>query len=165
MEWTKHSIWWHLYPLGFTGAPVHGWDGESQANLHRLNRIEKWLDYALELGASGIALGPIFESEKHGYDTVDYYHVDGRLGTDEDIDGWEEKLRPLVGSPPVVSAQMVVGRHAGSAASVSPVVTATVVGDEPSPAVPAVTVAGVVSAGGDDSDGHACRVELEHVVP
>jgi cyclomaltodextrinase len=70
MEWTKHAIWWHLYPLGFTGAPVHGWDGESQSDLHRLNRIEKWLDYALELGASGIALGPIFESEKHGYDTT-----------------------------------------------------------------------------------------------
>ncbi|MCZ4562417.1 alpha-amylase family glycosyl hydrolase [Rhodococcus sp. IEGM 1401] len=86
MEWTKHAIWWHLYPLGFTGAPVHGWDGESQADLHRLNRIENWLDYALELGASGIALGPIFESEKHGYDTVDYFHIDGRLGTDEDID-------------------------------------------------------------------------------
>ncbi len=36
---------------------------------HRLRRIVDWFDHAIELGASGIALGPIFASRTHGYDT------------------------------------------------------------------------------------------------
>jgi glycosidase len=38
------------------------------------------------LGASGIALGPIFASRTHGYDTADHYRIDPRLGDDEDFD-------------------------------------------------------------------------------
>ena len=38
------------------------------------------------LGASGIALGPVFASETHGYDTVDHFRIDPRLGTDADFD-------------------------------------------------------------------------------
>lgn len=84
--WTEHAIWWHVYPLGFAGAPVRDWDGTSLADEHRLLKIVEWLDYAVELGASGIALGPIFASEGHGYETVDHLRVDSRLGTDEDFD-------------------------------------------------------------------------------
>ena len=39
-----------------------------------------------QLGASGIALGPIFASRTHGYDTTDHYRIDPRLGDDEDFD-------------------------------------------------------------------------------
>ncbi|OLT36660.1 DUF3459 domain-containing protein [Rhodococcus sp. BGS-1C] len=85
-SWVAHSIWWHVYPLGFAGAPVHDWDGTSLAEEHRLLKVVEWLDYAVELGASGIALGPIFASEGHGYETVDYLHIDTRLGTDADFD-------------------------------------------------------------------------------
>lgn len=85
-SWVEHAIWWHVYPLGFAGAPVRDWDGTSLAEEHRLLKIVEWLDYALELGASGIALGPIFSSEGHGYETVDHLHIDPRLGTDEDFD-------------------------------------------------------------------------------
>jgi len=84
-EWVRHVIWWHVYPLGFTGA-------EDRLDLlagpvrHRLPHLQGWLDHVLELGASGIALGPIFASETHGYDTVDHYRIDPRLGDDTDID-------------------------------------------------------------------------------
>ncbi|WP_433830050.1 alpha-amylase family protein [Actinoplanes sp. CA-015351] len=75
--WIDHAIWWHVYPLGFTGA-LHG-DG-------RLTKLIDWLDYLVELGANGLQLGPIFASESHGYDTVDHFRIDSRLGTEEDFD-------------------------------------------------------------------------------
>ena len=30
------------------------------------------------MGANGLLLGPVFASETHGYDTVDYYRIDSR---------------------------------------------------------------------------------------
>jgi cyclomaltodextrinase len=56
------------------------------AVTHRLDHLASWLDYAVELGSSGIALGPIFASSTHGYDTVDHFRVDPRLGDDADFD-------------------------------------------------------------------------------
>jgi cyclomaltodextrinase / maltogenic alpha-amylase / neopullulanase len=81
-EWVRHAVWWQVYPLGFTGAyPDRGDDAP-----HRLGRLQAWLDYAIELGVSGLALGPIFASETHGYDTVDHLRIDSRLGDDGDFD-------------------------------------------------------------------------------
>ena len=82
-EWTKTVIWWQVYPLGFTGSPPSTVDEREQ---HRLRKLERWLDYAVELGASGLALGPIFASATHGYDTIDYLLIDPRLGDDSDFD-------------------------------------------------------------------------------
>jgi len=45
-----------------------------------------WLDYAIELGTSGLLLGPVFASQTHGYDTVDQFRIDPRLGGEEDFD-------------------------------------------------------------------------------
>ena len=45
-----------------------------------------WLDHAVQLGASGIALGPVFASRTHGYDTTDHFRIDPRLGDDADFD-------------------------------------------------------------------------------
>lgn len=83
MTWTEHAIWWHVYPLGFCGAPIREAD---ERVTHRLDRLEGWLDYAITLGASGLLLGPVFASESHGYDTVDFFRIDPRLGDDEDFD-------------------------------------------------------------------------------
>lgn len=82
--WVAHAIWWQIYPLGFVGAfPA---DPPPAADEHRLRRIVGWLDHAVQLGASGVALGPIFSSRTHGYDTTDHFRVDPRLGDDEDFD-------------------------------------------------------------------------------
>jgi cyclomaltodextrinase len=83
-DWIEHAVFWQIYPLGFTGA-------EAEANdrvgvVHRLGHIKSWLDYAVELGASGLLLGPIFASSTHGYDTIDYFQIDPRLGDDADFD-------------------------------------------------------------------------------
>ena len=80
-HWVRHAIWWHVYPLGFTGAEPHA----QTTTTHRLGQLESWLDYAIRLGASGLALGPIFAAETHGYDTVDHYRVDPRLGDESDF--------------------------------------------------------------------------------
>jgi len=45
-----------------------------------------WLDYAIELGTSGLLLGPVLASQTHGYDTVDQFRIDPRLGGEEDFD-------------------------------------------------------------------------------
>ena len=81
-DWVRHSIWWQVYPLGFTGA----WPDRGDGDGHKLRRLEAWLDYAVELGVSGLALGPIFASETHGYDIVDHLRIDPRLGDDGDFD-------------------------------------------------------------------------------
>lgn len=80
--WTEHVIWWHVYPLGFVGADTTGAD---RTPMHELRRIESWLDYVVEMGANGLALGPVFASSTHGYDTIDYFRVDERLGDDGDL--------------------------------------------------------------------------------
>lgn len=84
VPWADHAIWWHVYPLGFVGAEptAQPW----RADVHRLSRLENWLDYVIELGCSGLILGPVFESETHGYDTVDHFRIDPRLGDYEDFD-------------------------------------------------------------------------------
>ncbi|GAP21281.1 alpha-amylase family glycosyl hydrolase [Leptolinea tardivitalis] len=77
------AIFYHLYPLGFCGAPEYN-DFRS-APVPRLQKITSWLDHIQNLGFNSIYLGPVFESTRHGYDTVDYYHIDRRLGTDADM--------------------------------------------------------------------------------
>lgn len=79
----EHDIWWQVYPLGAVGAPIRGDHGEPS---HRLRRLVGWLDYAVELGCNGLLLNPIFASVSHGYDTLDHFRVDPRLGDDADLD-------------------------------------------------------------------------------
>ncbi|AKK04228.1 alpha-amylase family glycosyl hydrolase [Corynebacterium epidermidicanis] len=84
--WTRDTIWWHVYPLGFTGAAVRPANDSERALTPRLRHIESWLDYLIELGCNGLALGPIFQSRTHGYDTTDYFTIDPRLGSLSDFD-------------------------------------------------------------------------------
>lgn len=82
MNWSDTVIWWHCYPLGFVGAERTRIDVVE----HRLGRLANWLDYLVELGANGLLLAPIFDSVSHGYDTLDHYRIDPRLGEDGDFD-------------------------------------------------------------------------------
>ncbi len=82
MSWADDMIWWHVYPLGFVGAPIREGD---RSLTPRLRRLLPWLDHVTELGCTGLLLGPVFDSSTHGYDTLDHYRVDPRLGSDEDL--------------------------------------------------------------------------------
>ncbi|WP_067783177.1 alpha-amylase family protein [Actinomyces vulturis] len=92
--WSRHAICWHLYPLGALGCPQLAPEGNPQdpsspagqeRAQHRFRHLEGWLDYVLELGCNVIILGPIFRSMSHGYDTVDYFDIDPRLGDESDV--------------------------------------------------------------------------------
>lgn len=80
---TDARVWWHVYPLGFTGAPA---TRDGGPHLPRLRQLVGWLDHARDLDATGLLLGPVFDSATHGYDTLDHLRIDPRLGTEADLD-------------------------------------------------------------------------------
>ena len=86
-SWIEHALWWHVYPLGAVGADTTGdaAPGPDDAPEHRLPQLEAWLDHVTDLGLNGLALGPVFASTTHGYDTVDHFAVDPRLGDADDL--------------------------------------------------------------------------------
>jgi cyclomaltodextrinase / maltogenic alpha-amylase / neopullulanase len=90
--WSDHTVWWQLHPISFLGAPPTAAVGET-APQERLDRLTPWLDYLVELGCNGLALGPIFSSESHGYDTTDHYRIDPRLGTEDGFTRLAEACR------------------------------------------------------------------------
>lgn len=82
-HWSFDAIFYHIYPLGLTGAPKR--NDFSQPPVERLDQLHDWIAHLRELGINALYLGPLFESTAHGYDTADYYHVDRRLGSDETL--------------------------------------------------------------------------------
>ena len=83
-SWADHAILWQVYPLGLTGAEPAALPSGVPVR-HRLPLLEGWLDYAVELGCSGLLLGPVFAASTHGYDTVDHFRIDPRLGDEQDF--------------------------------------------------------------------------------
>ncbi|MFZ7089409.1 alpha-amylase family protein [Curtobacterium sp. RRHDQ10] len=86
LAWVDHVMWWHVYPLGFVDAPIRPSSSSERALTHRLGRVEAWLDHVVELGLNGLQLGPVFDSATHGYDTIDHFRIDPRLGDQTDFD-------------------------------------------------------------------------------
>ena len=82
MAWYDEAVFYHIYPLGLTGAPKQNDYGEP---VHRLNTLLPWVDHIKEIGGSALYIGPLFESVGHGYETTDYKKLDSRLGTNEDL--------------------------------------------------------------------------------
>jgi glycosidase len=82
-HWAYDSVFYHIYPLGFCGAPLHN-DFMSEP-VARLEHIYSWLDHFDYLGVNALYLGPVFESTRHGYDTADYFMVDRRLGSNDTL--------------------------------------------------------------------------------
>ncbi len=79
--WYNESVFYHIYPLGLCGAPYEN-DG---VPAHRILKIKDFIPHMKRLGVSAVYLGPVFESDRHGYDTRDYARVDCRLGTNDDL--------------------------------------------------------------------------------
>ena len=83
MNWYDKSVVYQIYPLGLTGAPYDN-DGIQE---HRILQLLEngWIEHLQKLGVNCVILNPVFESETHGYDTINYSMVDVRLGTNEDL--------------------------------------------------------------------------------
>lgn len=75
--WYDNAIVYHIYPLGFCGAPKFNEGGDVQ---YRLNKVIDWIPHLKEMNIDAVYFGPVFESVEHGYDTIDYKLVDRRLG-------------------------------------------------------------------------------------
>ena len=85
MAWYDEAVFYHIYPLGLTGAPKEnpyggtGAPSQHAASLdcpHQGDRMQR----AVYRSA--------FESVGHGYETTDYKKLDSRLGTNEDLTGF-----------------------------------------------------------------------------
>lgn len=82
MAWYDEAVFYHIYPLGMTGAPKLNSYSEPE---HRLNALIPWISHIKEIGCNAIYIGPLFESVGHGYETTDYKKLDSRLGTNKDL--------------------------------------------------------------------------------
>ncbi len=82
MAWYNEAVFYHIYPLGLTGAPKHNAYGEVS---HRLPALIPWISHIKALGCNAILIGPLFESVGHGYETTDYKKTDSRLGDNDDL--------------------------------------------------------------------------------
>ena len=79
--WFDSSTLYQIYPLGLCGAPREN-DG---VQAHRILKILDFIPHIVKIGADTVLLNPLFQSDRHGYDTRDYNEADCRLGTKEDL--------------------------------------------------------------------------------
>lgn len=82
MAWYDEAVFYHIYPLGMTGAPKENNYGEP---VERLNKLLPWISHIKNIRCNAIYIGPLFESVGHGYETTDYKKLDSRLGTNETL--------------------------------------------------------------------------------
>ncbi len=82
MAWYDEAVFYHIYPLGLTGAPKQN---SYEEPVHRLNTLLPWISHIKEIGCNAIYIGPLFESVGHGYETTDYKKLDSRLGDNKDL--------------------------------------------------------------------------------
>ncbi len=90
--WYENTIFYHMYPLGMTGAP---YENREEQVVHRFEELMQWLPHIRDLGCGAIYIGPLFASTSHGYDTRDYRQVDNRLGDNRDFQIFVQKAHAL----------------------------------------------------------------------
>lgn len=79
MHWIHDTVIYNIYPLGFCGAPKQN---DFQLT-YRLDKLYDFIPHLKKMGVNAIVFNPVFESSKHGYDTIDYKKIDSRLGDSE----------------------------------------------------------------------------------
>lgn len=79
-DWLKNAIFYQIYPSTFQDSDGNG--------IGDIPGIISRLDYLSSLGITGIWLNPLYESGwlDGGYDVIDYYKVDKRMGTNADLE-------------------------------------------------------------------------------
>ena len=66
--------------------------GKEYQEKNRLKKVIQFIPHLKEMKVNAVYLGPVFESTYHGYDTIDYFKIDKRLGTNEDFKELCDKL-------------------------------------------------------------------------
>lgn len=87
IPWYESALFYHMYPLGLCGCPKQNPAVEARLSgqtewprAQHFGELEQLIPHMKKLGTTAIYIGPLFESEGHGYETTDYYSVDSRLG-------------------------------------------------------------------------------------
>ena len=78
-SWLKDAVIYHIYPSTFMDSDGNG--------IGDLNGIRSKLDYIKSVGFNCIWMSPCFASawEDGGYDIIDFYKVDPRFGTNDNL--------------------------------------------------------------------------------
>lgn len=76
MSYINEAVVYNIYPIGFCGAPKEN-DFKQE---YRLDKIYDWIPHMKEMSVNVLVFNPLFESTRHGYDTIDYRKVDSRIG-------------------------------------------------------------------------------------
>lgn len=97
-EWARQTVWYQIFPDRFcNGDPsldppdVLPWHSEEIHSSYvytggDIAGIRQKLDYLETLGVNGLYFCPMFTAAtNHRYDTVDYFTIDPKLGTNEDF--------------------------------------------------------------------------------
>ena len=82
ISWIGECIFYELFLLGFCGVLE---PGKKYEEKNRLKKVIEFIPHFKEMKVNAVYLGPVFESTYHGYDTIDYFKIDKRLGTNEDF--------------------------------------------------------------------------------
>lgn len=81
LMWTDNSVLYQIYTLGAFGCPFEN----DNVLEHRFKDIDLWINQLKDLNIDAVLFNPIFQSHSHGYDTIDYYTIDNRLGDNKDF--------------------------------------------------------------------------------
>lgn len=78
-RWIKDAVFYQIYPISFYDS-----DGDGMGDL---KGITQKAGYLKDLGVNAVWLSPIYKSpfKDAGYDVSDYYAIDRRFGTMEDL--------------------------------------------------------------------------------
>ena len=55
--WYDNSVFYHMYPLGMTGAPK---ENHAEAAADRFRQLDEWIPHLVRLGISAFYIGPLF---------------------------------------------------------------------------------------------------------
>ena len=83
--WFDEAVVYQIYPLGLCGVLNEERSSDDSVVGHSILEVKDWISHIKKLGATCILFNPLMESDYHGYDTRDYYTVDRRLGTNDDL--------------------------------------------------------------------------------
>lgn len=89
-QWISSAFIYHLYPLGQTAAPLQ--NHFDKPTEDRIALLYPWLDHLQWLGINTLFLGPILQSGSHGYDLVDYFQIDRRIGNNQSFKAFADEV-------------------------------------------------------------------------
>lgn len=90
--WFEESVFYQIYPLGFLGCERENDYGQVR---HRLDLVQRHIPDMVGLNVNAVLFNPLFESERHGYDTIDFFKVDRRIGDNESFKSLVAKMHEV----------------------------------------------------------------------